>query len=282
MEYLSVGEIRKKFDLLHKACAELMAHKPVVGRPQSRQWLFFLSCFDRLFAETVPEFDHLPPVQAAQYKFEVEDKLRRYYLRPGEAVSYVFLLVHQKNLASYEVDEEYPSVAGYCLLIREVFAGETDILDERDPARVKSYIESVVGNCIDAEFFAYRALPTIEKDELNKWFFPDSPALKEIIGVLSKHRERGWIINNLNNPSTKRLQSIKVKSIDKNEAVVATSEYWYLKWWDTKKNKYVYPYRETNRQQYILLKTDDGWKVYQNLRPSPRTSIPLRWSRRGR
>ena len=121
-----------------------------------------------------------------------------------------------------------------------------------------------------------------EKDELNKWFFPDSPALKEILGILSKHRERGWIINNLNNPSTKRLQSIKVKSIDKNKAVVATSEYWYLKWWDTKKKKYVYPYRETNRQQYILLKTTDGWKVNQNLRPSPRTSIPLRWSRRGR
>ena len=45
-------------------------------------------------------------------------------------------------------------------------------------------------------------------------------------------------------------------------------------------DEYTYPYRETNRQSYVLKKDRDGWKVFENLRPLPRTYIPYRWSRR--
>ena len=64
------------------------------------------------------------------------------------------------------------------------------------------------------------------------------------------------------------------------EAVVATSEYWYLRWRDVKADSYVYPYRETNRQLYILRKEPDGWRVFENLRPPPRSSVPHRWRQR--
>jgi len=79
------------------------------------------------------------------------------------------------------------------------------------------------------------------------------------------------------NPSTKRVLSVKVKKIKGTEAVLATSEYWYLRWWDAKAGSYVYPYRETNRQLYIVRKEPDGWRVFENLRPPPRSSVPHRW-----
>lgn len=76
--------------------------------------------------------------------------------------------------------------------------------------------------------------------------------------------------------STKRLIDIRVKTIDAGEAIVHTTEYRYLRWWDTKKLSYVYPYRETNRQTYIVKQENGTWKVFQNLRPSPRSSAPNR------
>lgn len=104
--------------------------------------------------------------------------------------------------------------------------------------------------------------------------------MKEILNVLMRHKKKGWIISNPLNPSTRRLLSIKVKKITSNEVFVNTMEYWYLRWWGQKEESYVYPYRETNRQTYILKKDDDGWKVYINLRPSPKVSIPNRWKGR--
>jgi hypothetical protein len=66
------------------------------------------------------------------------------------------------------------------------------------------------------------------------------------IGVIQK---RGWVLSNPLNPSTKRLLSIKVKKI-------------------------------TGRQIYIVKKETEGWKIFQNLRPSPRSSIPHRWKKK--
>ena len=39
---------------------------------------------------------------------------------------------------------------------------------------------------------------------------------------------------------------------------------------------YTFPYRETTRDQHILRKHKNLWKVYETLRPQPGTSIPNR------
>ena len=83
-------------------------------------------------------------------------------------------------------------------------------------------------------------------------------------------------MSNPANPSTKRLLAIDVKEIRGNEAVVRTTEYWYLRWWSTVEQRYRYPYRETNRQTYLLVNTPDGWLVDENIRPAPRSSAPYR------
>ena len=124
------------------------------------------------------------------------------------------------------------------------------------------------------------ALPEIKTEELSRWFIAESPAIREIITVLTGNSKRGWIISNPLNPSTKRLLGIKVKKTAGNEAFVNTVEYWYLRWWYKNDNSYVYPYRETNRQTYILRRDTAGWKVYENLRPLPKISLPQRWKKR--
>lgn len=75
---------------------------------------------------------------------------------------------------------------------------------------------------------------------------------------------------------------IKVKRIGNQEASVSTMEYWYLRGCDAKKDAYVYPYRETNHQIYVLRREANTWKVYENQRPAPRTSVPHRRLKRRR
>ncbi len=96
------------------------------------------------------------------------------------------------------------------------------------------------------------------------------------VHTLEQLKRRGWVLSNPYNPSTKRLLAIEVKEIRDEEAIVRTTEYWYLRWWSTVEQKYRYPYRETNRQTYILLNTSDGWLVKENMRAPPRSSTPHR------
>lgn len=103
--------------------------------------------------------------------------------------------------------------------------------------------------------------------------------MKEILNVLNRHKLRGWILSNTLNPSTKRLLDVKVKEIKGDVAFVNTVEYWYLRWLDQANDSYVYPYWATNRQKYVLKKDLGDWKVFENLRPMPRSSNMMRRNR---
>jgi hypothetical protein len=89
--------------------------------------------------------------------------------------------------------------------------------------RILTFIERVVSGCVDAEFAAYAALPEINTDEINRWFWIDGPAYREILNLLVRHKERGWVLSNNLNPSTKRLIDIRVKTVEAEEAVVHTN-----------------------------------------------------------
>ncbi len=274
-EYLSLAEIQERSADILSALESLINTKAVANKPNAKQWRFLRDGVRCLFSPCVDsEFQNISPVRAAQLKFETEDRLKRYYLRPGRPLDFVFTLVHKSDLAKYGLidREDYPSLAGYCVLIR-------DKVDDNNkgPDDLKKYLERVITEAMDAEFRAYAALPRIDQDDLNKWFVTDSPAMKEIMNLLTRHQKKGWIISNSLNPSTKRLLDIKVKKIENLHAFINTMEYWFLRWWDVKDGSYTYPYRETNRQMYVLKKEPDGWKVFKNLRPSPRSSTPHRW-----
>ena len=113
--------------------------------------------------------------------------------------------------------------------------------------------------------------------DVSRWFCAGGPAHREILNLVTCHRQRRWVISNPMNPSTKRMLGIKVKRTDGNEAIVRITKHWYLSWWGTRERTYMYPYRETNRPLYVLRKEPSGWRVFENLRPSPRSSAPRRW-----
>lgn len=279
MEYLSPGQIRNRSEPCRVQLEVLLGSKAIVGKPNARQWRFLRDAVERLLSgHRASEFDAIPPVRAAQLKFEVEDKLRRFYLRPGQPQHFVFSLVHQSELGLYGIDDAgaYPDLAGYCVLLRDL---SEDHIGELDAPRQDgaAYLEKVVASCMDAEFEAYSALPEVKLEGVRRWFSLDGPAYREIATLVTRHQRRGWVISNPLNPSTKRLLGMSVKRIAGGEARVATTEYWYLRWWGTKERSYVYPYRETNRQLYSLRKEPGGWRVFDNLRPPPRSSAPSRW-----
>lgn len=276
MVFLDATEVREKAAAIRFALTSLLANRSVVARPQTAQWKFFLACAEALLSgQPATEYSLLSNVTLAQYKFEAEDKLRRFYQRPGKPVDFVFTMVHLRDLLKYQITaaESYPNVRSYCVLVRDL-KGEEGSLE--DPANLKPYLERVVTEAIDAEFRAYTALPAVDTESLQGWFCPNGPAYREVLNLLTRHKKKGWILSNPLNPSTKRLLSVKVRRISGDSAEIGTMEYWYLRWWDDRKGSYTYSYRETNRQTYILRKTASGWCVFENLRPSPRTSAPNR------
>jgi len=85
-------------------------------------WSFFRDAVERLLSPGHrSEFDSISPTQAAQYKFEVEAKLRKHYLRAARAPRLVFSLIHQRDLSVSALEEQelYPRLAGYCVLVRD-------------------------------------------------------------------------------------------------------------------------------------------------------------------
>lgn len=274
MLYLSVAEARSRKEELRSALRHLLSTKALVTRPVAAQWKLLETCLERLLSTDAPsEFEGQAPARLAQLKFEAQDRLRRFYLRPGQELPLLFTLIHHRDLELHGLPEDYPSAGGYCVLVRDVRQDTLNLPSSRD---VRLYLERAVAEAVDAEFAAYLNLPQVDDQRLSTWFVTGGPAYKEIMNLLERHRQREWVLRNPLNPSTKRLIAIDVREVGREEAVVKTTEYWYLRWWSERDHAYTYPYRETNRQTYVLRREDGDWKVYQNLRPSPRTTTPHR------
>ena len=259
------GEIRRSFE-------RLLSSKRVAPRPRSRQWTFLRHCFDVLMGEAEGDFP-CDERTAAQYKFEVSDKLRRYYLSPGEPVSFIFSLAHRGREGEW-LPEDYPGANGYVLLVTRNAPGTTS---QHETAMV---LERVVADAVDAEWAVYVKLPELDLSPLEGVFDSEGSAYKRIRMTAESHHRKGWIISNPQNPSTRRLVDVKVDKILPASARARTQEYWYLRWWSIEKNKYVYIYNEMNRQAYFLVRRGDSWLVRDNFYPRARTSTPLRWRNR--
>lgn len=276
MEFLTLEQLRECAVEIRAAFHALMDNQTVAVRKSATQWQFFRSCLEQTLGASFPAWSIDRPQQLAQLKFEVEDKLRRFYLRPGKPVDFVFSLVHERDATRNRliVDRHYPHTAGYYLMVRD--RRESTEAAHWAPAELRAYLERVIACCIDAEFSAYQALPEIDEAPLWRWFDRASPAYRDLVHSLGHLARRGWVLSNPGNPSTRRVLEIRVKECRGTEAVVRTTEYWYLRWWSTVEEKYRYPYRETTRHTYFLLNTAEGWRVEENIRPSPRSSTPHR------
>ena len=252
------------------AFEELIRHPWFSGRRAAKQWQFFRHCFQTLLGKVDEDYP-CTGTQAIQYKYEINDKLQRYYLAFGKPIRFVFRLVSERKQGpSLNEEPDYPSCNGYRLMIS--YNQKTP--DEIQHRRMQ--LERTVADAIDAEFDSYRKLPEVETTALDELFDRSCSRYREIVNLLQKHNARGWVLNNEMNPSTKRLIDVKIRKMSDNNAEVATAEYWLLMWWSTNDQKYAHTYKEMNRQMYYLILRDGKWLVADNIWGKPRTSTPKR------
>ncbi len=267
---LTRKEIRFYLPEIEAEFEALTNHPWFSGRRNSKQWQFLRHCFEVLMERRVGDFD-CGPKEAVNYKFEVSERLQRYYLHFGKPIKFIFQVESVKKEGVAELsDASYPACNGYYL---RVFFNK----DRPDDIQLrKLLIEKTVSRAIDAEFAAYESLPDVNIERLDKVFDKNGSAFKRILNVLNAHQKRGWILGNPQNPSTKRLVDVRIKEMTENFAEVSTTEYWLLMWWGVKEKKYAHIYNETNRQTYFLVRKKKNWVVTDNPYAKPRTSTPRR------
>jgi hypothetical protein len=155
------------------------------------------------------------------------------------------------------------------------------LLDAVIPEGFKEQILSVVINGIQAEFAAYKSLPKIKMNKVDKCFTKTGSARKRIVHLLKRHEKRRWVINNQLNPSTYELLEIKLNKLEENRSIVSTEEYWYLRWFDLNEFSYMNIYNEKNKQTYILVKDKGKWKIDANIYPRPKAKVGYKRVKKG-
>jgi hypothetical protein len=270
LSYLTKAEIDSEANRLSIEFEQLMKEPRFVARPTAKQWAFFRHCFSVLLGRVGGDFP-CSKGQAIQYKYEITDRLERYYLTTSNPVKYVFKLVDEDDATLFEQDgRTYPSANGYRLLV--IQSG----IEPLTAQEKRAVVESVVTHAIDAEWAVYKRLPALDLTPLDGLFVRDGSAYNQIYNVALMHSKKSWTISNPMNSSVKRLLNISVEEITDEFAEVRTSEYWRLAWWSLAENRYVKIYKEENRQKYFLIFQDNCWLIKDNIYPPPKTS-PRRW-----
>jgi hypothetical protein len=272
--YMTPAQITARAEEVSVEFQKLLLNKRVVMRHGSKQWAFLRHCFSALLSGTASDYP-CTKAQALQYRFEVEDRLSRYYLSPGRPLPFIFRLIHIDRALSLDlIDVTYPCTNGYVLLVTEDQAGA----GRHDRQETNEILERSVTEAADAEWAVYGKLPEVDLVPLDRSFLVGGPAYKRIQHLAERHRERRWTLAQPeNNPSTKRVLDIKVVRVEDQRAFIRTKEYWYLRWWDLGKGDYAkVDYRETNVQTYILVPSGGKWVVQENIYPPPRNSAPTR------
>ncbi len=278
-QYLVLDEVKARAAEVAACFEQLMRSPRVVVRPASRQWAFLRECFERLLYPKGVEAG-LERKRAVQYRFEIEARLREYYQNPSSAHAFVFSLVdHTYALRQRWCDEDYPSTAGYVLLVARSRPEQAPQQRERE---LREYLARVVEDAARAELAVYSALPALDLSPLRGLFSPAGSAYRRIQDV-AERRARGHetIRHPEYNPSTMRTLEVRVVQVGEREARVVTREYWYLRWWSLVEARYTYVYTETNRQRYFLVEDGGRWLVDSNIYPPPRVAASLRISRGG-
>ena len=148
-------------------------------------------CLNRTLGGSNHEWPVGGTQQLAQLKFEVEAKLRRFYLQLGMPVDFVFALVHKRDRESGHtaLGPKYPDTAGYYVLVRDRRGDAVDALFS--PAELRTYLESVIATSIDTEFGAYLALPDIDERPLLQSFQREGGAYRDLMHTLTQLKKRG-------------------------------------------------------------------------------------------
>lgn len=271
VEFLSAEQVRARAEEVRQALAAVLDVPAVAGHPQARQWEFLRACLGRLLGREagLDTWEGLSSDQAAQLKFEIQEKLKTHYERRAGEQGLVLSLVHSRHLSTYRLAgaPRYPRLAGYCLLVREP-AQDATLRPQVD--RWSDYLVRVVTEAAEAEYRAYEAVPEVDERPLERWAWAEGPYHQDVLKRLRQRRGTGWVLNNAYNPSTHRTEEVEVRWLDDAEARLSTREFWHLRWWNTRTREYIYAYEERLRYDYLLRRRDHAWRVWERQRRATR------------
>ncbi|MGH9886056.1 MAG: hypothetical protein ACREBE_11035 [bacterium] len=239
--------------------------------------MFLRACFARLMNETTEDL-LVEPRKAAQYRFEIERRLRTYFQAAGPPLAFVFLLTDRGTAVRQGfVGEDYPATSGYVLLVTHA---RPEVVAQPSEQGLREFLVRLVEDAARAEFAAYAAMPAVNLSLLEGLFVPDGSAYRRIQNIVEQRAKDRWTIRVPEyNPSTMRVLSVRVSELSGTTATVYTQEYWYLRWWSEIENHYAYIYNETNHQRYLLAHVGDRWLVDANIYPPPRATTAKRRAR---
>jgi hypothetical protein len=136
-------------------------------------------------------------------------------------------------------------------------------------------IKNAIINGNKCQFETYKKLPKLDTLQISNYYSKGSNASKSIITVLLGSQKGNRVIGQPSyNPSFYKIMDIDVLSIKNNIAIVETDEQWFLKWYDTKANRFSLSYDVQNKQLYELEKTGDKWMIVNNYFVGKATVIP--------
>jgi hypothetical protein len=274
MAFWSLDRVRDHSNEVRGAFEDLLSRPAFASRHGSKQWRFFRACLDRLLGNEA-DGSEIPRPRVTQYKFEVDDRLRRYYRSPGPSVKLVFSIIDKAFAESRDlVPHGYPCYAGYVLLVSDARPASAAVKNSTDLAE---FLERVVVEAAYAEFVAYKRLPEIDLSSLDGHFEPGGPAYLRIQNLIEiSHRKQRTISHPPHNPSYMRVHRCRMQRKEDSAAIIATEEYWYLRWWSIPKGEYDHIYQETNRQVYRVRLSGTLWLVDENTYPQPRSTATRR------
>ncbi len=149
----------------------------------------------------------------------------------------------------------------------EIFVSSKNKQLQIKRTNIETILASVVTNANKAEFGAYKLLPHIKTATLLKYLEETGTAYKRIYNILVRHKKRGWVINNDDNPSGYQMNKLWIERFSEKEAIIKTEEYWYLRWFEVATGKYRNIYNEQNTQTWTLIFKSGTWKVVSTYYP---------------
>lgn len=129
------------------------------------------------------------------------------------------------------------------------------------PYDPREEMQNVIRQAASAEFAAYQSLPIIDTVQLEEFFTADGSALARIRNLLVRHNTHHTVVSNPYNPSTCHVLDVTVQSFSVRRAKVTSTEYWYLRWYDTVSETYVYVLNEEITPRHILVYREGRWKI---------------------
>lgn len=225
-------EIQEEFE-------RLMKSPQVAVKPHAKQWGFFRHCFDALIRETDGEFQ-CTKSSAITYWDEISKKLKKCYDHSHHTpVRFKFWLRderHKSDILGKHAD--YKCSNGYLLLVIP-----TDPV-LRTELQIRDILSRVIDDAIHAIFDVFNTPSGENLAALKNYYDPAGSAYKEVLKAITRHNERGEVISNPDNPSTRpQLRRIELSILDEDYAEIWVVEYWNLHWLSKTQNIYVKNYR---------------------------------------